>query len=679
MTLRARLTLFFFAIVVIPLIVAGFLVRQAIAHEVDRRTDFLLQGEAKAVGGVWILTARSVANRTQLAARDVARALAQRPVRPVLLRRAVAKAKAAHGLDYLVVRLSSGQTAGAVGRPDLLPGGPAITSKTILSPGPEAPLLIPATVPVVANGSRVAQVFGGTFLDQDEARVLSETAGGVAMEVAVGGRPVVSTLGQPIPLPPPRMSSFTPAKGFRALFTRVGASDPGRAGGVAVIATLQGDIASLQIAIMIVLLGSVIVASLLGFGLARAVWEPIRRLADQASAVLAGAPELAATPEVAIAERSGDEVNTVSSTLSAMSEHLHQYATELNESREELRQSLKRLGTTLRSTHDLHGMLSVVLDSAAVSLLAESGAVYLVDPSDSHLYAEVSRGLEPTVLRMEMGEGIAGSAARDARTVLWPGQGAPAPAPAEPDRSTAVAVPLVRGERTIGVVTLYGRASGTPFSVEDGATLAAFARETAVAVENVLLHEQAERLSMTDALTGTGNRRFLEVTLAREIERARRYARPMSLLMVDIDRFKQVNDEFGHLTGDEVLAEVARRLEDSVRHGIDTVTRYGGEEFVVVLPETGEADARVIAERVRDAAGTVPFPAEEGFGEAATGNGDSTRRGPVHLTVSVGFAGFPEDGESAEALVRAADLAMYKAKARGGNDVESAGQTSRNG
>ena len=112
---------------------------------------------------------------------------------------------------------------------------------------------------------------------------------------------------------------------------------------------------------MIVLLGSVIVASLLGFALARAVWEPIRRLADQASAVLAGAPELAASPEVAIAERSGDEVNTVSSTLSAMSEHLHQYATELNESREELRQSLKRLGTTLRSTHDLHGMLSVVL------------------------------------------------------------------------------------------------------------------------------------------------------------------------------------------------------------------------------------------------------------------------------------------------------------------------------
>jgi diguanylate cyclase (GGDEF)-like protein len=595
------------------------------------------------------------------------------------LRDLVRKARQARGLDYLVVQLGSGETAGAFGTANLLPGAPAITSQTILAPGQLSPLLIPAAVPIQGNGPVVARVFGGTFLDQDEAQRLSLIAGTVEMEVVVGGRPVVSTLAKPISLPPPRLSSFTPAKGYRALFTRVGAPDGGRPGGVAVIARLQGDIAGLQNAIMIVLLGSVIVASLLGFGLARAVWEPIRRLANQASAVLAGSPELAASPEVAIAERSGDEVTTVSTTLSAMSEHLHQYATELSESREELRQSLKRLGTTLRSTHDLHGMLSVVLDSAAVSLLAESGAVYLVDPADSHLYAEVSRGLEPTALRMEMGEGIAGTAAREAHTVLWPGAGAPERAPAEPERSTAVAVPLVRGERTIGVVTLYGRSAGSAFSAEDGATLAAFARETAVAVENVLLHEQAERLSMTDALTGTGNRRFLEVTLAREIERARRYGRPMSLLMVDIDRFKQVNDEFGHLTGDEVLAEVARRLEESVRHGIDTVARYGGEEFVVVLPETAEPDARVIAERVRDSMGSEAFPAEEGFGETSAGNGHTVGPGPVRLTVSVGFATFPEDGESSEALVRAADLAMYKAKARGGDDVESARQGSRNG
>jgi diguanylate cyclase (GGDEF)-like protein len=317
-------------------------------------------------------------------------------------------------------------------------------------------------------------------------------------------------------------------------------------------------------------------------------------------------------------------------------------------------------------------MLSAVLDSAAVSLAAESGAVYLVDPSDSHLFPEVSRGIEPAEFRIEMGEGIAGTAAWEVRPVLWPAPDGPNRAPTEPERSTAMAVPLVRGDRTIGVVALYGRSGETAFSAEDESTLAAFARQTAVAVENVLLHEQAERLSMTDALTGTGNRRFLEVTLAREIERARRYERPISLLMVDIDRFKRVNDEFGHLTGDEVLVEVSRRLEQAVRHGIDTVARYGGEEFVVVLPETGQGEAQVVAERIRDAAATDPFEVEGPSGQATTGNGHSTTEGPLRVTVSVGFATFPDNGESADGLVRAADLAMYKVKASGGNGVESA-------
>src|SRR5205085_11374054 len=139
------------------------------------------------------------------------------------------------------------------------------------------------------------------------------------------------------------------------------------------------------------------------------------------------------------------------------------YASALSQSREELRKSLERLGTTLKSTHDLHGMLSVVLDSAAVTLRAESGVVYLVDPSDSHLFAEVSRGIEPGEYRMAMGEVIAGTAADDIRTVLWPSPDGPEPAPAEPHPSAAVAVPLVRGDRTIGVVVLYGRADGSEF------------------------------------------------------------------------------------------------------------------------------------------------------------------------------------------------------------------------
>jgi two-component system cell cycle response regulator len=670
--------LFFIAIVVVPLVVAGFLVRVAIAHEVDRRTDILLQGQAQAVGAAWQAEAQLAASQTRMAAEDIAGAFGQaRSLPPSVLQAILATTRQLRGLDYLVVQQPGGRAVGSLGRPDLLQGAPPITTSTILAPGPLAPLLVPSIVPIERQGSLLARVWGGFFLDQDESHRLSALAGGVDIEVTVRGRPVASTLGHPLRLPRPQLLSFTPAKGLRALFTRL-ANAPGETGpgGIAVITSLQGDVAGLQYAILIVLFGSVVAASLLGFGLARAISEPIRRLADQASAVVAGSPELASDPELAIAERSGDEVTTVATTLSAMSEHLQQYASELSQSREELRKNLERLGTTLRSTHDLHGMLSVVLDSAALTLRAESGAVYLIDPADSHLFAEVSRGIEPAEFRMEMGEGIAGAAARDLRTVAWPASRGPQPALAEPVRPSAVAVPLVRGERAIGVVALYGRSDGSAFSAEDAATLAAFARETAVAVENVLLHEQAQRLSMTDALTGTGNRRFLEVTLAREVERARRYGRPVTLLMVDIDRFKRVNDEYGHLRGDEVLVGVAGKLEESVRHGIDIVARYGGEEFVVVLPETGEEGARVVAERIRESTGAELVDASTTSGHA-TGNGQTPPPDPVQVTVSIGYACFPDDEDSAQALVRAADLAMYAAKARGGNGVASARQALR--
>ncbi len=316
-------------------------------------------------------------------------------------------------------------------------------------------------------------------------------------------------------------------------------------------------------------------------------------------------------------------------------------------------------------------MLAVVLDSAAWALGAESGAIYLVDPMDSGLHVEVSRGIEPAAFRIRAGEGIAGRSALTSTTVLVPSDGAPAPAASEPLRATAVAVPLIRGDRTAGVVALYGRVGGEPFSLQEGSTLAAFAREAAVAVENVLSHQQAERLSMTDALTGAGNRRVLEVSLAREIERARRYRRSVSLLMVDIDRFKRVNDDLGHQRGDQVLVEVARRLEESLRRDVDTIVRYGGEEFVVVLPETEEAGAVEVAERARAAVAEEPFGHSVAL-EVGSANG-RTQRGTLQtalsVTVSVGVASYPEDGDSSDALIRAADLAMYAAKGRGGDQV----------
>jgi two-component system cell cycle response regulator len=145
----------------------------------------------------------------------------------------------------------------------------------------------------------------------------------------------------------------------------------------------------------------------------------------------------------------------------------------------------------------------------------------------------------------------------------------------EPAATTQVSVPLLAQGRVLGVLSLYDREDGEPFTLADADALTAFAVQAAVAIENVQLHAEAERLSVTDPLTGAWNYRYFKRRFEQEIERSRRFGRVLALLMLDID-FKSVNDRFGHQRGDQVLVELARRVSGSVRD-IDTFARYGGE------------------------------------------------------------------------------------------------------
>jgi len=165
---------------------------------------------------------------------------------------------------------------------------------------------------------------------------------------------------------------------------------------------------------------------------------------------------------------------------------------------------------------------------------------------------------------------------------------------------------------------------------------------------------ETEHLSRTDALTGVPNRRYLEHILADEAKRAARFDRPFSVLMADVDRFKLVNDTHGHAVGDRVLKEVAERIRAALRTDLDTVARFGGEEFTVILPETGRDGALVVAEKLRAVVAATPFP--DGF----------------TVTVSVGVASRPEDGQRPEELLVAADAALYEAKRAGRDRVVAA-------
>jgi diguanylate cyclase (GGDEF)-like protein len=213
-----------------------------------------------------------------------------------------------------------------------------------------------------------------------------------------------------------------------------------------------------------------------------------------------------------------------------------------------------------------------------------------------------------------------------------------------------LAVPLRSSGAVVGVLALYDSPGG--FDEADLRTIYSFASQATVAIDNVQLHDEARRQSLTDDLTGLSNSRDLTLTLGKEIERAARFERPMTVLMLDLDHFKDVNDAHGHARGDAVLVEVAQRLQQHVRD-VDTLARYGGEEIVAVLPETDVEGAVQAAERLR---ATVADPLFLAAGQP-----------PVSLTVSVGVAVFPLNGTTADALMRAADTALYDAKRAGRN------------
>ncbi len=214
-----------------------------------------------------------------------------------------------------------------------------------------------------------------------------------------------------------------------------------------------------------------------------------------------------------------------------------------------------------------------------------------------------------------------------------------------------LAVPLSSHSEALGVLSLC-TAAPEGYSAGQRLLLETLAGNAAIAIQNAELYSQTQRLATRDGLTHLYNHRSLQQKLLEEENRAKRYCRHFSLILLDIDLFKTYNDSFGHPAGDQLLVALGRILQSSVRR-VDFVARYGGEEFAIVLPECDKERAFLVAERLRKNVEGFPNPHGEHF----------------NLTISAGVSSFPVDGESREEVLEKADKALYKAKREGRNRV----------
>jgi diguanylate cyclase (GGDEF)-like protein len=321
---------------------------------------------------------------------------------------------------------------------------------------------------------------------------------------------------------------------------------------------------------------------------------------------------------------------------------------------------LFEIGKLVGSDLDPGVLLSRISELICQLLDAQACSVMLLDAPRQRLLAKAAYGLRTErmhTLSFAIGEGVAGWVVKHGETALIDDVSTDERFVQLTDARTPIAamlcVPLMARGEPVGVVTATSATPGA-FGSHHLELLRFIAMTIALDIENVRLH----RVAVTDILTGAYNREFLAQRLPTEIETAMTHEHALSLAMVDVDHFKTVNDRYGHEVGDEVLAEISRRLRSAIRGG-DILVRYGGEEFLVVLPRADAGRAWEVGERMR---ARVAQRSIEAAGI------------DLLIKVSIGIAQMrsPKLRESAAELIRRADAALYQAKARGRNRVEVA-------
>ena len=325
----------------------------------------------------------------------------------------------------------------------------------------------------------------------------------------------------------------------------------------------------------------------------------------------------------------------------------------------EVLKTLLEVGRLISSNYPMHKVIKRISTMLRKLLDTDDCSIMILDENSRELAFAESSGLtrwELQNIRFSLGEGIAGWVAKPKKPVLIGDVRVdPRFKVVEDQKRTMVSMisaPLMVKRRVIGVVSLTTRDEAHVFTHHELELVVLLSAHISLALENKRLYE----ISVMDGLTNVYNRRYLEQRLSEEVAYSKRYGKPLTVCLLDIDFFKRLNDTYGHQAGDHVLKRVSAILTQALRE-YDVVARYGGEEFAIILPTTPKQKGASIAERLRGSIGDTEFLFKEK---------------PIRTSISCGVACFPEDGETADALVADADKALYAAKARGRNQIHLA-------
>ncbi|GMR04040.1 MAG: hypothetical protein BMS9Abin22_572 [Gammaproteobacteria bacterium] len=379
----------------------------------------------------------------------------------------------------------------------------------------------------------------------------------------------------------------------------------------------------------------------------RVVALPLRKLTEATRAIAAGA--YGRRVEVLSRDELGELGNTFNQMSTAVGEKTARIA------------ALNQIAVAITSTLSLEDILKEIMRRGVLLTASKASCIAFYDQESGRFKEWVTHGLsEHFVKNMAFRRGgLADEAFTAAESYILSND-----CPETKHKLSKLArdegilsfvcLPLSSQTNRLGVIYFY-RTDRDTFTSDEIELLTTLAALAAGAIENARLHARTADQAATDALTGLPNRRILDQRLTEELRRAQRYNKSLSLMLLDIDHFKKVNDNYGHLAGDAVLKTLAKLLSKQIRD-VDFAARYGGEEFMFILPETDSPGAKLVAQRIRRAVADTPFPLRDGR--------------KISVTVSIGIVCFPHCGESAQELTERADQALYTAKLAGRNRVE---------